>query len=53
MDKPYLLTFQDSKRGYGTFAWFETEEKMNKFIESKSDINVLEAYKINDAEEIF
>ena len=50
-EKPYLLTYQDEKRGYGTFAWFDTEEEMDEFIDN-NNINVIEAYYITAAQEL-
>ncbi|MFF2532461.1 hypothetical protein ACFVS2_26700 [Brevibacillus sp. NPDC058079] len=48
-DRNYLLTYQDEKRGYGTFAWFETEDEMTEYIENNR-VHVIEALKIKDAE---
>lgn len=51
MNKEYLLTYQDSKHAYGTFAWFDTEKELQEFV-NNNDINVIEAFKINGVEEI-
>jgi hypothetical protein len=51
MDKQYLLTYQDKDKCFGTFAWFDTEDEMFEFI-NENNINVIEALKINDAEEL-
>jgi hypothetical protein len=52
MDKKYLLTYQDNKRGYGTFSWFSSEGEMDEFIETNESINVIERLHIVQAEEI-
>ncbi len=52
LNKPYLLTYKVAGKGYGTFSWFETEEKMNEFIDNTKGINVLEAFYIKDVEAI-
>lgn len=51
-DRKYLLTYQDSKHGYGTYAWFELEDALFDFVDSKNDINVIEAIRIDSSEEI-
>jgi hypothetical protein len=51
MDKEYLLTYQDSKHSYATFAWFETEDELWEFVE-ENKVHVISALHIKDAEEI-
>ena len=47
-DKQYLLTYQDNKNLYDTFAWFDTEEELNEFIK-ENKIHVIDAIRILDA----
>lgn len=55
MDQNYLLTYQHIKNICGctetTFAWFNTEEEMNEFIETH-DIKIMEKIKIINAEDL-
>jgi hypothetical protein len=51
MDKKYLLTYQDGKHPYGTFAWFFTEDELWDFVE-KNKVHVIQAIYIKDSEEI-
>jgi hypothetical protein len=49
MNKKYLLTYQDSKHPYGTFAWFNTEDELWEYVE-KNGVHVIEAIQIKDLE---
>ena len=52
-DKQYLLTYQSKGKGYGTFAWFFTEEELQEFINTDKDIlTVIDAVKIIQMEEV-
>jgi len=52
-DKQYLLHYQSKTRLYGTFAWFSTEEELQKFVENDKDILVvIEAIKIIQMKEV-
>lgn len=44
-DKQFLLTYQCKNKGYGTFAWFKTEEELQKFVDENS-VHVIEAIKV-------
>jgi hypothetical protein len=52
MFKKYLLTYEGVNCPSGTFKWFDTEEDMNNFIINKSDIFIIAAFKISNAEQI-
>jgi len=49
MNKNYLLTYQSPGKGYGTFAWFDTEDELLEFVDS-NNVNVIEAFKISGIE---
>jgi len=49
MEHNYLLTYTDETST--NYAWFESEDDMNAFVETYK-VTVLEAWKINDAEQI-
>lgn len=55
MDKNYLLTYQRIKKSCGcietTFAWFDTEDEMEEFVEH-NEIQIIDMIKINDVENL-
>lgn len=53
-DNNYLLTYWDmNKNGLPTFAWFETEEKMDEFIEEKgSTIHIINELHLIEFEDL-
>ncbi|MGG1664464.1 hypothetical protein [Brevibacillus sp. NRS-1366] len=46
MNKTILLTYHDEKHPHGTFAWFETEEELDEFLEI-NEVNNIEAIKFH------
>lgn len=60
MDKNYLLTYDKIQKVKGIngcsflesgFAWFDTEDELWDYVETHN-VNVIEAFKINDIEVI-
>lgn len=49
--KQYLLTYQN-REGRTDFAWFDTEEELFDFTDTSEVSNIMNAIKINDAEDL-
>lgn len=51
MVKEFLLTYENPRDHGDTFSWFDSEQDMRDFIKIL-DVKVIDAIRINDAEEI-